>query len=95
MRRSNYEPNEVRRLVENYVMLRETVGVSPRGLWSLVRRADLGLAFSRLEPGLRQSLFDHGVLGMPLREMDGDKQTELRRYEQALERLTTCLNGGH
>lgn len=95
--RRNYSLSEVRRLVENWEELHPRKGVHGYPLLVLCQLADLHRTLPRLSYKEREAVLVCGIAGLPVRAAEEllsvDHATAARRYNRALEKLTTYMNG--
>ena len=96
--RPNYTQREVRALVERFEVWKELVDTKPSRVQLLCRLIDVGNAIRRLGPHEYQAVLLVGLIGLEFREacllLGVSHVTVWERYQRALERLTTDLNGG-
>ena len=96
--RQNYRPAEVRTMVEEYPALRAKADTNERGMYSLLRLADLDYVLARLPLEYWEVVLLHGLLGFSQEDTAGylniSQQAVSKRWRYALEELTLDINGG-
>lgn len=94
----NYTETEVRALIENYEVLRETVDTHPRKLNWLVLRADLDAVLARLPEKYWEVVLLHGLIGFSLVEtaliLQVSHQAVSKRYRHGIDEVVFYINGG-
>lgn len=94
--RTDYSPDHVRALIEEYQVYRCRVDTDRPGLNFLVQMADLDRVLAQLPRGYWEVVLLHGLLGMSQRavaELLNRRQSSIsERYVNALEEITHQMN---
>lgn len=94
----NYKPAEVRRMVEEYPALEAKADTDAKGMYSLLRLADLDYVLARLPLEYWEVVLVHGLLGFSQEEtarlLNISQSAVSKRWRYALEELTLDINGG-
>lgn len=95
---ASYTETEVRALIENYEVLRETGDTHPRKLNWLVLRTDLDAVLARLPEKYWEVVLLHGLIGFSQAEtstlLEVSQQAVSKRYRHGIDEVVFYINGG-
>jgi DNA-directed RNA polymerase specialized sigma24 family protein len=94
--RTDYSPDHVRALIQDYQAFRARVDTDRAGLNFLVQMADLDRVLALIPRGYLEVVLLHGLMGLPQRTvaelLNRGQSTISERYDNALVEITHQLN---